>query len=267
MSRAFAGILLLVVACGGGDTWSGRGVVRDVLPEEGQVVIAHEDIAGLMPAMTMNFDVADRTLLANLEPGQQIEFELRRDGPAYQVFAARVIGEGKAGSSGTFEDLAATEEIAPPFELVDQDGVTLRLADLRGQAVVLGFVYTRCPGPCPVLTGIHRDLQRQIPEALRSRTRIVSISLDPAHDNPEVLRAYAKARDIDLSNWSLLTGPPDAVAEVVHSYGVGSLLGQDGEIEHTVVTFLIDPRGHIAQRYLGLSHEPEAMLRALRALL
>ena len=105
-----------------------------------------------------------------------------------------------------------------------------------------------------------RDLGR-IPEALRDRTRFVSITIDPARDTPEVLRAYAEARGADLTGWSFLTGPVERVDAVLRAYGVGVAMGEGEEIVHTVATFLIGPDGEIEARYLG-SDTQAATLRA-----
>lgn len=244
-----------------------RGVVRDVLPAEGQVVIEHEEIPGLMPAMTMSFDVPDRALLATLARGQTIDFRVEHTQKSYRVIAATVTGEaGSAGAAGGFSDLAQARDPAPDFDLVDQNGGKLTLADLRGKRVVLDFIYTSCQGPCPMLTSAHVTLQRLLSPELRARTRFVSISLDPVRDTPMTLRAYGLARGADLTGWSFLTGPADAVAAVVQAYGVGSVRRPDGQIDHLVATFLIDGEGQIAQRFIGLEHEPEELLHALEGL-
>jgi cytochrome oxidase Cu insertion factor (SCO1/SenC/PrrC family) len=77
---------------------------------------------------------------------------------------------------------------------------------------------------------------------------------------------YGRARGADLERWTFVTGPEDQVAEVIFSYGVGSTRAEDGTIEHLVVTFLIDGRGRIVKRYMGLEHEPEALARDLEDL-
>ena len=117
-----------------------------------------------------------------------------------------------------------------------------------------------------MLTSAHVTLQRSLPPELRARTRFVSISLDPVRDTPMALRAYGLARGADLTGWSFLTGPPEAVAAVVKAYGVGTVRRPDGQIDHLVATFLIDGEGQIAQRFIGLEHEPEELLRALEGL-
>ena len=75
----------------------------------------------------------------------------------------------------------------------------------------------------------------------------------------------ARARGADLSDWSFLTGPPDEVRDVLKAYGVGTGRSADGEIEHVLATFLVDSRGRIVKRYIGLDHAPEAIVADLEA--
>ena len=133
--------------------------------------------------------------------------------------------------------------------------------------MLLDFVYTRCPGPCPILTGILRDVREGLSPSDRALVQLVSISLDPAHDTPEVLREYASRRRIDPQGWSFATGAAADVDAVAHAYGVGSVRQPSGEIEHTVATFLIDREGRIARRYLGTTHEPDAIRADVQGLL
>jgi protein SCO1/2 len=243
--------------------------VREVDRADRQLVIEHEDIPGLMPAMTMNFDVPDPNLLAQAEPGEAVDFEVSFDGRSYRITELRpragILAAGAAGPR--LSDAAAGGDPAPDFQLLNQDQKEVTLASLRGFFVVLDFVYTDCPGPCPILTSSHVTLQRSLSPELRERTRFVSISLDPEKDTPPVLRRYAAARGVDFANWSFLTGPPAQVADVVSRYGVGAIRRPDGTIDHLVITFLIDPEGQIVQRYIGLEHPPEEIARDLARLL
>jgi protein SCO1/2 len=244
-----------------------KGVVEAVDAELKQVVIDHDDIPGVMPAMSMSFDVPDPRLLETLAPGQTIEFTLELRERSLRVVAARVVSEGEAGRSGTLGFAGAAQELepAPDFALVDQDGKPVTLDGLRGQVVLLDFVYTHCPGPCPILTGTHVAVQRALPPELAAKVRFVSISLDPARDTPEALRRYAAAHGADLARWSFLTGQPDAVADVLQRYGVGATPGENGEIDHLVVTYLIDAEGRVARRFAGLEHRADALAAALGA--
>lgn len=261
-------VFLVAAACSRDRHYHARGVVEDVQSETGQIVIAHEDIPGLMPAMTMNFDVADRALLDTLTHGDAIDFEVEFTGKAYVVTKAAVRERGVATTAGgQLGGIAPADDPAPPFQLIDQDGNPRSLEEWRGKVALLDFIWTRCPGPCPILTGLHVDVQRKLPEPLRERVRFVSISLDPVRDTPAVLREYARKRGADLANWSFLTGEPDVVDAVIESYGVGSAKAPDGQIEHVVATFLIDPNGRIARRYIGLEgHDPAELLRDIERL-
>jgi len=155
-------------------------------------------------------------------------------------------------------------DLAPAFRLTDQQGRAVSLADWRGRAVLLDFIYTHCPGPCPILTARHVELQRTLPLALRARVHFASISLDPQRDTPEALRAYAEARGADLSDWSFLTGPAEEISAVLRAYGIGAGRNGGGEIEHLVATFLINPEGRITRRFLGLEHSTKTLQTALQ---
>jgi protein SCO1/2 len=244
-----------------------RGVVAAVDPALRQVVIDHQDIPGVMPAMSMSFDVGDPDLLDGLQPGQTIDFTLELRSQSMRVMGARVVegtGEACPASLG-FDGAAAEGSPAPDFSLVDQDGRPVSLASLRGKVLLLDFVYTHCPGPCPILTGTHVSVQRALPPELTEKVHFVSISLDPERDTPEAFRRYAEARGADLATWSFLGGAPDAVADVIVRYGVGATPGEDGGIEHLVITYVIDAEGRIARRFAGLEHRADTLLAAIAA--
>jgi protein SCO1/2 len=257
---ALVACLAIASGCGRDDAapYPGVGVVEEVKPEFGQVVIAHQEIEGLMEAMTMNFAVPDAELLARLSPGQKIEFEVLFTGRSYDVVSAKVVGEVEVGDGwARLGRTLVRADPAPAFSLIDQAGNPLALADLAGSALLVDFIYTQCPGPCPILTSTHIAAQRQLDPSVREGSRFLSITLDPAYDSPEILAAHAKQRGVDLDHWSFLTGPPEEVARVVRSFGVGSTRNAQGEIDHLVVSYLIDQRGQIVKRYVGQAHEPD----------
>jgi protein SCO1/2 len=263
-----AALAAVALACGDDvDVHVGEGVVKDVDVAEGQVLVDHEDMPGLMPAMTMNFD-ADPSLLASLEPGQRIRFELEHGPGTFRIRGITVVGEGEAGRSGaTLSEVVSEAEPAPPFRLVDQDGQERTLASLRGRVVLVDFVYTNCPGPCPILTALHTEVQRALPADVAERVWLASISLDPARDTPEAMRAYAASHGADLGNWSFLTGDPETIGAVLRDYGVGIAPGEAlGEIAHVVVTFLVDGEGNIARRWFGLDHRSKDVVAELTEL-
>lgn len=93
----------------------------------------------------------------------------------------------------------------PSFALTDQEGRVVRDRDLRGQVWIANFVFTRCPSVCPTLTAKFKALQAEL--AGVPGLRFVSISVDPEHDTPDVLAAYAARFGADTQRWSFLTGP------------------------------------------------------------
>jgi len=261
---ALAASIVVLVLGGGCDdgtrTYQVRGTVHDVQVERGQALVEHEDIPGLMPAMTMSFDVPDPAVVARMRSGQVIEFELVFDGHSYAIANFEVVGSAPEDEGWVvFGDALLRSDPAPGFELVDQAGRTLRSGDLAGRVLLVDFVFTRCPGPCPLLTSSHVLAQRAIPESVRDRVHFVSISVDPEYDTPEVLRAYGEARGVDFSRWSFLTGPTAIVDALLQAYGVGRTRDANDAIEHTVITYLVDGQGRIVKRYFGLQHAPERL--------
>lgn len=261
-------VLLMAVLAGcSSRSHDGVGTVIDIRPDIRQIMLDHDKIDGLMPAMRMTFDVPHADLFAGIRVGDRIRFDLVADGEEFRIVSIEKIEGGQDPVSTNvqsgFDDVIPEEDKAPPFALVDQDGKVRSLETLRGSNVLLDFIYTHCNGPCPVSTSARVQLQKSLPEDLRQQLHFVSISLDPLRDTPEKLRAYALERGADLANWSFLTGDPEAVQDVLSSYGVGVIREDDGNIQHVVVAFLIDPRGRITKRYFGLEHDTSEFIRDL----
>lgn len=263
-------LLVLVPGCerraGAPGRYAGHGVVEDVDREYAQVLVEHDEIVGLMPAMTMNFAVPDAALLAKLARGQVIDFELDFTGRSYDLVGFEVVGEGafEAGWRRLGDGLVRSSPV-PDFSLVDQAGRPVSLADFGDRVLLVDFVYTRCPGPCPIQTARQVAIQRRIPPALRDRVHFLSFSLDPEHDRPAELERYAKAHGADLASWSFLTGPSESLAALTRAYGVGSLRREDGTIDHTLVTFLVKD-GRLYERYRPQPGEEERLLADVVAL-
>ena len=263
------GLALGTLACGPDvRRYPARGVVEDVLAERYEVLVAHEEIPGVMPAMTMSFGVRNPELIRRLKPGQIIDFVLEVDGGRYAIIAATVVGNVDEEGAGwsRFGDVLVRSDPAPDFVLENQEGKSLALADLQGQMVLLDFMFTRCPGPCPILTSTHVSVQRGLSRRVRDRAAFVSITLDPEFDSPSELARYARSRGIDTTDWSLLTGDPEEVDRVIRAFGVGRTRQPDGNIEHIVVTFLIDENGQIVKRYIGQDHGPDELIADLERL-
>jgi protein SCO1/2 len=155
---------------------------------------------------------------------------------------------------------------APPFTLTSQDGKPVSLASLRGKVVAVTFIYTACPDICPMLTQKMVDVQDELGAEFGAKIAFVSISLDPEHDTPAVLKDYAQFWGAKLDAWSFLTGALEAVRDVTRRYGVFFAKKEDGSVDHTQLTSLVDAAGQMRVQYLGARFDPEEFRRDLMCL-
>jgi len=155
---------------------------------------------------------------------------------------------------------------AQPFALTSQDGVPVALADLRGKVVALAFIYTGCPDICPMLTQKMVDVQDALGPEFGAKVAFVSITLDPERDTPEVLKDYAQFWGAKSQGWSFLTGSLEAVRDVTRRYGVFFAKKEDGSVEHSQLTTLIDADGQMRVQYLGARFDPEEFRHDLMSL-
>jgi len=155
---------------------------------------------------------------------------------------------------------------APDFALTSQDGAEVTLRDFRGKVVAVSFIYTSCPDVCPMLSDKLARVQDALGSDFGSKIAFVSITTDPERDTPEVLKEYAEALDADLAGWSFLTGQPAAVLEVARRYGVAVAPAADGQVDHTLLTTLVDRQGDMRVQYLGYRFDPEEFRRDLQSL-
>ena len=149
----------------------------------------------------------------------------------------------------------------PGFVLTNRDGREVTLVDLAGAPFVADFIFTSCPGPCPLMTARMAELGGRLPKG----TRRVSITVDPSFDTPEVLDAYARRFGAG-EDWLFLTGPREAIWELARD---GFKLGvaesapgsppEQGAFIHSTKFVLVDAEGGIRGYYDGL--EPEELER------
>jgi len=111
-------------------------------------------------------------------------------------------------AEGTVETLA-DYGLVPDFRLTERGGSTVTLADLRGKVWLANFIYTECTETCPLQSLQVQRLQKEFVGS--ADIRFVSITVDPGHDTPEVLRRYAERYGADPGRWLFLTGPKPAI--------------------------------------------------------
>ncbi len=246
-------------------------------PERGTLIVAHDEIKGFMMAMTMEFNVSPGDL-AIAKPGQHIRAELVQRGndllleniwPDDAATQRALDAAAKAlAQDTTMRGKEAYREIGetlPEFTLLDQEGRAVSGSRFRGKQIVLNFIYTRCPlaNMCPAATLRMASLQKAANEAGVKNFELVSISFDPDHDTPGVLKEYAQVRGLDTSNWSFLTGPDASVRQLLAQLGVIREF-EGATIKHTLATVLINEQGRISYRVDGSTWLVEDFLQHLK---
>jgi len=215
-----------------------------------------------MDAMSMPFHLEAARDLAQLTPGSRIDFQLkvtRGAVTARHIHLQQTALDGIALPKA--EAKIAIGERMPDFTLTDQSGRAVRLSGFAGQLVAVDFIYTRCPLPdvCPRLSANFARLQKRF----AGKIALLSITLDPQHDTPEVLAEYAQRWRADSRTWLFLTGSEEDVKKVAGHFGV-VYWPEEGAITHTSSTALIDRAGKLAALVEGSSFTSQQLIDLVR---
>jgi protein SCO1/2 len=254
---ALAVAIGLATGCGESDTrtYQLKGQILLVKPETKEVLVAHDDIPGFMPAMTMPYTVNNVAILTNLQPGDLITATLKvaPDG-AYLSAIARTGKAPLPEDARTTIPAAANVHLlqrgdaVPDTPLVD-DGKPLRLTDFKGSAAAITFIYTRCPLPefCPLMDRRFAEVQKIAASdpALAGKIRLLSISFDPAFDRDATLQAHAGKVGADPRVWRFATAGEATVDRLAAEFGINVIREKDGTITHNLRTAIIDPSGRV----------------------
>ncbi len=147
----------------------------------------------------------------------------------------------------------------PEFALLDQNGEPVTRDDLRGQIWIADFIFTRCKGPCPLMTARMLEMQKAL--AKTPDIKLVSVSVDPTHDTPEVLKAYAEANHADPARWKFLTGDQEVVRKLVTEGFMQHLDEENGEPVHGTMFLVVDGNGMV--RSARMLEDPELIPKIL----
>lgn len=238
-------------------TFEVRGQVRSVDAAGKIIRIKHEEIPDYMPAMTMPFTVKDAVLLNGLSVGDSVQFQLAvTDDDSWIARIEKIESDSPAPSaaadpsSASLQDREAERvqigEVVPDFKLVDQNGHPVSLSDFRGKAVVLDFIYTRCPLPnyCPLLSRNFADLEKRLSKEFAGKFQLLSISMDSEFDTPTVLKEYASRYDANPGDWTFATGDAGQIDTAARLMGL-YYVRENGIISHDLRTALIGPDGRL----------------------
>jgi len=271
MRVVLVAILMAAAGCRAAEPVREYRLVGQILAVDRQtnrVTIRHHDIDGFMPGMTMPFPVRDASLLNGRVAGELVEATLSVQGTDAWVSRLTVTGKAPITEAAPVLGLGPGDRIADAA-LVDQDGAPMRVADLRGHAAVVSFIYTRCPLPeyCPTIEARLGAVQQAIKaDQALAGTRVLAVTLDPAHDTPPVLALHARERHADPAVWRFASGTADAIDGFGRQFGlaVTRTSSEPSGIEHNLRTVILDPDLRIVAVLTGSDWPASEAISALR---
>ncbi len=248
-----------------------KGTVVSVDRARKIINVDHEEIPGYMAAMRMPFPLKDADALRVVEPGDTIQATLVVADTEYWLESPAITKKlpGSAAAEVAGAEPQPGAEV-PDVKLVNQDGRQVRTDQYRGRALLVTFIYTRCPfaDQCPLMSANFAQINGQLASdpALRDGTRLLSVTLDPEYDRPDVLRAYGSTyAGGKFDNWDFATGDPEEIRRLAQFFGL-SYKAEGGQIVHSLRTALVSPEGRLVKIYRGNEWKPSAVLDDLRGL-
>ena len=250
-----------------------KGKVLAVDRSKGEVTVDHEEVKGFMAAMTMDFPLRDADALNTVAPGDGIQATLviAEDGSYWLEHPAitKTIPNAAATTpaSGPSEPQLGAE--IPDVKLVNQDGRAISTRQFKGRALAVTFVYTRCPmaDQCPLLSTNFAELNGALASGaeLRKKAHLLSVTLDPEYDKPEVLKSYGAAyAGGHFDTWDFATGDPSDVRRFAEFFGL-AYKAENNQVIHSLRTAVVTPDGRLFKLYRGNEWKPAEVLNDLKA--
>ena len=246
-----------------------RGLVLKVDAPRKTVVVSHDSVPHLMPAMTMPFEVRSVRDLEGVTPGAIVSFTLVVSKESGYIEGLRVVRYESVEKdpltarrlrllqqmTGAGATALAVGQTVPDFTLTDQGGARVSLSQFRGKVVALNFIYTSCVLPqfCYRLANHFSVVQRRLQARMGKDVVLLTVTFDPARDTPERLAEYARQWSADRSVWHFLTGSVEDVRRVCRLFGVDAF-ADEGLISHSTRTVVVDRRGILAASIEGNQH-------------
>jgi protein SCO1/2 len=244
-----------------------KGIVVSSDATKGVVEVDSEAIPGLMGAMTMPYKLAQPGVASELHPGDHITARLRVADSGSLIDQIDVTAQAKPDYKPIKAyNVPTNGEAVPDFKFLNQSGKTIAVDQFRGKALLVTFIYTRCPLPdyCIRMSSNFATIQKQLAAdpQLYGRTHLLSISFDPAYDTPQVLHSYgtAYAGNTGLSHWDFAAPPPAELDAVEQFFDVGVSSGSNNTLTHSLSTAVITPEGKIFRWYPNNDWTPSAVV-------
>jgi protein SCO1/2 len=262
-------ILLAVGQSSAVQKYDVSGLLLKVDPSGPTIVVSCREIPGYMDAMAMQFTVHNLKLLEGLEPGLNIEFSLVVDKDSSyaenihirpfesleldptEARRLKLMENAMAAKSHATDVLHAGQPV-PNFSLTDQIGHVVSLSQLKGRVVAVTFIYTRCPLPdyCVRLANNLGMLQRRFKKEMGGDLILLTIIIDPVHDQPDALANYARTWKADARTWHFLTGSVSDIHQLCHKFDM-DFYPDEALLVHSFHTVVIDRSGKLAANLEG----------------
>lgn len=269
IDRIWLWVALLASSCAtvsAEQRYQASGLVLSVDRAHRTMEVSCHEIPGFMGAMVMSFPVTDAKALEPLGSGTMIDFILIVGKDASRVENIRIRSydsterePSKARRLKSFEEALrgnvhrlAVGQPVPDFTLSDQQKRTIHFRQFAGKVVALNFVYTRCALPeyCVRSSNNFGAIQKQFQKRMGKDLVLLTVTFDPVHDQPEVLREYAKTWKADPENWRFLTGAADDVQHVCDLFGV-NFVPDEGLFVHSLHSAIVDRNGKLVANLEG----------------
>ena len=254
---AFAAGLLAAAPLPAQQEHTATGIVLRVDRAKHTMVVSCDEIPGFMSAMEMSFTIRNGAELTSIRPGASVRFTMvTKDHVVYAnhlrtSIAANLESEPmQAGALSTLQgvlhpataqQVVAQGDHVPDFQLIDQAGSEVRLSNFAGKVVLLTFGYSRCPNPnyCVRLSNNLALVRDRFKTGGRNDLVLLTIAIDPEHDQGEALREYAAVWKADPANWHFLTGPLPKIKQIAAMFGM-NFWRDEGFLTHSLHTVIID---------------------------
>jgi protein SCO1 len=243
-----------------------HGVVLAVTPKTGEAIVRHDPF-GRMPAMTMPFRIVPRERAAQLQPGATIDADVSTKTEPWTLSnVTSTSAQALTQNASPLRRVTVLKrgDLVPDTAFVDQTGKPFRFSQLRGQDVVLSFIYTRCQDArmCPLISAKFRQLQVQ----RGSRDlHLVEVTLDPTYDRPLVLARYGTTFGADPKRWSIVVGDAEPTLDFAAQFGVTAFPDPTIGIIHAENTVIIDRNGRIRSMQTDAGWLPAEILAQVDA--
>lgn len=250
-------------------TYSGAGLVLQVNPERNEIVLSMKEIPGVMDARVMRLSVRQSRDLEGLRLGVLVDCTfVVSDGSSYAenirvhrfvslendpqgADRIAVLANALARNPSADSVLDVGRHV-PDFSLTDQTGQPVSLSQFSGKVVAMTFVYTRCalPNFCFRLSNNFGQLQKRFSRQMGRDLILLTVTLDPAYDQPGTLAKYGSIWKADAASWHFLTGPPPAIRNVTGMFGV-AYSPDEGLVTHSLHTVVIDCQQNLVANLEG----------------